>query len=286
MPKTNLCLIIGDPIQHSLSPFFHTLGYQACGLNDFVYFPVELKAEGLSSFMLSLKQIQNFRGMSITIPHKQTVMDFLDGVDDKAKRIGSVNTVLKAQNQLLGYNTDYQGVALPLQDFLATATPILPKASLKVALIGAGGASRSAGFAVVDEGMELWIFNRTLSKAKSLAEDISSKSACQVQAFGLDQISKIKDCHIIINSTAVGLNRPQDTPVDKKFLNSQQLVFDMVYKPLQTRLLREAREVGATTIDGLQMFVYQGLAQFELFTGQNFGYTFAQIYHKLKSQLN
>jgi shikimate dehydrogenase len=195
------------------------------------------------------------RGASITIPHKISVMKYLDQVDSLAADIGAVNTVVNQQGVLHGYNSDCAGAIKAL----AEKTAITGK---DVAVIGAGGGARAVGFGIKQEGGRLTIINRTREKGERLASDLD----CE---FNL--LSEVKQLpyRIIINATSSGMTPHDDSvPLNTDLLEGGSVVMDMVYNPLKTRFLAEAEKNGCTTVDGVSMFVHQGAVQFELWTGE------------------
>lgn len=256
--KTQMCIIVGDPVDHSLSPAMHNAAYEALHIADqFVFTAAHVKAAGLSTVVAAVRAM-GIRGLTCTIPHKVEVMKYIDEIDPIAEKIGAVNTVVNENGLLKGYNTDWIGTIKPLESMISLQHK-------KVAIIGAGGASRAMAYGVVTKGASLTIFNRTLEKAQQLAQEVGSK----VKAQSLDLIpEEIKTYDIIINATNMGMGEQSDeTPIPKEYIHSKQIVFDAVYKPYETKLLREAREQGAAVIHGTEMLLHQGTAQFELYTG-------------------
>jgi len=254
--KTKICMIIGDPVEHSLSPAMHNAGYAALGIDDkYVFVASNVEIENIKSAVQAVR-ILNIRGLTCTMPHKIEVMKYLDEIDPIAQKIGAVNTVLNKDGVLVGYNTDWLGAVAPLEKFVSLE-------GKKVGLIGAGGAARACAYGITSKRASLTIFNRDLKKAKNLAKDFGG------EASSIDEIEKIKDVDVVINATSLGMGDLQnETPVPSKYIGQNQIVFDLVYDPVETRLLREAKEQGAQTIGGLEMLLYQGTAQFELYTGQ------------------
>lgn len=253
--KTKICMVIGNPIQHSLSPKMHNAAFEALGIDkDFVFVASLVKSRDLSNFVKGARAM-NIRGISCTIPHKTEIIKYLDEVDEVAQKIGSVNTVVNNNGVLKGYNTDWLGVINPLKKM----TSLDKKA---VALIGAGGAARAIAYAVTQAGAKLTIYNRFLDQAEQLAKRFGG------QAFSSDNLGKVKDADIIFNATPIGMHPLKDkTPVPNKLIGKNQIVFDVVYNPFETKLLREAKNKKARIIHGAEMFIMQGAAQFELYTG-------------------
>lgn len=249
-----ICMIIGDPVKHSHSPIIHNAGYKALGIdNEYEYLQENVKASELENFIERIRH-ENIVGVSCTIPHKESVLPYLDKVDKTAKIIGAVNTVVNKNKILEGYNTDWIGAIEPL-------AKICNLKGLRAAVIGAGGAGKAFVYGLTNAGCKVTIYNRTLGRAKPLAIQFG----CEFKA--LDDQAKIKEADIICNTTSVGLNS-DETPVDKSNLHKGQVVFDAVYSPLETRLLKDAKNAEAKIIPGTEMLLYQAFAQFQLFTGK------------------
>ena len=255
--KTKICMVIGDPVEHSLSPQIHNAGYRALGIDDdFVYVAASVKPEDLASFVSGAKAM-DIRGFSCKLPHKLGIMRYLDEIDEVAKTIGAVNTVVNDNGRFKGYNTDWVGIVAPLE----AVTALKGK---KVALLGAGGAARAAAYGVANKGVELTIYNRTLEKGKQLAEEFGGIART------LNDGAEIRSMDIIINATSVGLPlTDNETPLPQKFITDKHIVLDAVYDSRDTRLLREAKQQGALIIRGTEMLLHQGTAQFKLFTGRD-----------------
>lgn len=249
-------VVIGDPIEHSLSPLFHSAGYKALGIEkEYSFSASRVTPEELKDFFLCIRK-ENVRGISVTIPHKTSVISYLDVIDPVAKQIGAINTVVNDGKVLTGYNTDVYGVVAPLEKITSIA-------GKSVAILGAGGAARAAAFGLKSKGAQVAIFNRTKERAEILASELD------VLCDTLKQTEKIRACDILINSTSVGMT-PQvaTSPVPNSAFRKDQIVFDLVYRPLKTKFLQEAEKAGARTISGTQMFVHQGSMQFELYVSR------------------
>lgn len=260
---TKIYALIGDPVEHSVSPLMHNRCFKELKLNC-VYVAFRVRKEFLKEAMLGIKYL-GISGANITIPHKVEVMKYLDEIDEVAKAIGAVNTVVNKNGRLIGYNTDGIGAVRSLKEVVKDLR------GKKVTLIGAGGAARAISFCLLKEGACLRIVNRTYEKAVELAELLSQTCAVRPEVYKLDEneLGKaLEDSEILINSTSVGMYPLADkSPVPQKLLRSDLIVFDIVYNPLKTKLLREAEEVGATTIEGYNMLVYQAVESFKLWTG-------------------
>ncbi|MCP4373686.1 MAG: shikimate dehydrogenase [Deltaproteobacteria bacterium] len=249
--NTTLYAVLGDPIIHSLSPVMHNRAFSHVNYNG-VYFAFRVKEIGKA---ISGIKALGIKGASITIPHKVTVIKFLDQVDDMAVKIGAVNTIINRQGKITGYNFDSIGAVKAIKE----KTEIMNKS---VAILGAGGAARAVGYGIISEGGRPTILNRTRERGEKLAADLGS------DFYMLKDFKKVK-CDILINTTSLGMApNLNGMPVEKKHLNKGLIVMDIVYNPLKTRLLKVAQDMGCTIIDGLAMFVYQGACQFELWTGK------------------
>lgn len=253
--KTKICMVIGDPIEHSLSPQIHNAGYEKIGIDsDYVYIAAKVKIQDIADFIKGVKAMQ-IRGVSCTIPHKIEIIKYLDEVDKVAKKIGAVNTIVNDHGVLKGYNTDWLGAVLPIEKITSLKNK-------KVALIGAGGVARAIAYGLTQKGAKLTIYNRTLEKACELAKEFYG------EAHSLNDIGSIKNMDIIFNATSVGLHpKENETLIPKKLITNHHIVFDAIYIPYETRLLKEAKEQGATIIHGVEMFLQQAVAQFKLYTG-------------------
>jgi shikimate dehydrogenase len=243
--------VIGDPIAHSVSPVMHGRAFAYIGFNG-IYLAFQVKdLPGATAGIRAL----GLKGVSVTIPHKVAVMELIDEVDETARRIGAVNTVVNRDGQLWGCNTDCPGAVRALTE----KTSLRDK---RVVILGAGGAARAVGFGIRAEGGRVVIANRTPKRGEILARDLDSEFV------PLEDLRSL-DCDILINTTPVGMH-PQvdDTPLSKDLLHRDMVVMDAVFNPLQTRLLKDAQACGCTTVDGATMLVYQGAEQFELWTGE------------------
>jgi len=249
--ETRIFGVAGNPIAHSLSPLMHNAAFRREGVNA-VLLPLKVRA---LSDLLALTLELPLSGVAITMPLKREVLANLDHLDTLTGRIGACNTLrVTADGKLYGYNTDVEGVVRPLEKRLK-----LPGA--RVAVIGAGGAARAAVFGLIDRGAEVLVVNRTHESAISLAKEAGAS------AMKHDQLAKHR-VDVLINSTPCGMaGSAQSHPISENELNAD-LVFDMVYNPLETPLLKLAKSRGIPVISGLEMFVQQGARQFEIWTGR------------------
>jgi len=262
--KTRICGIIGDPIEHSMSPAMHNAAFRALGL-DYAYLPFRVRREELQNAVAGLRAL-NVVGLNVTIPHKVAVMSFLDKLDPLAERMGAVNTIVNDDGRLTGYNTDAPGFLQAMR-----SKNIEPEGK-NIVILGAGGASKGISFILAGAGASLAILNRTLSRAEELATQVSQICQRRVKAVALNEKNMARaldGADILVNTTSVGMvPGVEQTPVPAALLKPHLVVFDIVYNPLETRLLREAKAAGARTIDGLDMLVGQGALAFEKWTGQ------------------
>lgn len=263
--KTQLCGLIGNPVEHSLSPSIHNAAFQKLQLN-FVY--LAFRVEDLSGAIRGIRALGNVRGLSVTIPHKVAVIPYLDEVETTAKYIGSVNTIVVENGKLIGYNTDASG-----------ALRALTEAGIKlqgqrVLMLGSGGAARAIAFALTNGTLidRLTILGIDETERRALAEDLRTKTPLSVEEAPLNEAmlgDAIRDSQILLHCTPVGMSpHVEQTCVPARLLHPSLTVMDIVYNPVETRLLREARAAGCRIICGIEMFLNQAVAQFELWTKQ------------------
>ena len=263
---TKICGLIGDPVEHTMSPVMHNAAFEKAGL-DYLYVPFRVQEAELSQAIAGMRAL-NMKGLNVTIPHKVAVLQFMDKLDPLAEKIGAVNTIVNDDGVLTGYNTDGAGL---LQALLERG---VEPAGKNIVILGAGGASRAISFTLADRGGHLVILNRLLELdwAKELADRISQIFTREVAALELNRenlAGVLGKADILVNATSVGMSPNTDqTLVDSDLLGRGLIVFDIVYNPIKTRLLREAEAAGAETISGLDMLVWQGALAFEKWTGQ------------------
>ena len=243
--------VAGDPVAHSLSPAIMNAAFRRENVNA-VY--LALHAKTLKDLLNCVREIP-IHGLSVTMPYKEAIIPYLDNTDSHTTKIGACNTVVRAQDgKLYGFNTDTSGVVRPLERRLSTLQ------DAKILVLGAGGAARAAVFGLKERGAEVYILNRNLAAAKKLAHRAHARTLkrADLKKFAFD---------VIINATPVGMGNTRETPLQEKEINARY-VFDMIYDPLETRLLKLAKERGAQIIPGLEMFVHQAARQFEIWTGK------------------
>ncbi|ANB60831.1 shikimate dehydrogenase [Anoxybacteroides amylolyticum] len=253
--------VIGCPIHHSLSPLMHNDAFQTLGI-DAHYHAFYVEKEALPAAIEGIKAL-GIAGINVTIPHKTAVIALLDSVDETAKRIGAVNTIVRENDRLIGYNTDGPGFVRALIE--ETNTMIQGK---RILLIGAGGAARGIYFSLATaQAEQIDICNRTKEKAEQLIEE--SDILVSGRAYSLIEAEeRLSQYDIIINTTSVGLSPNVDAmPLSLDHLNERTIVSDIIYNPLETKWLKEARKKGAIVQNGVGMFVYQGALAFEKWTG-------------------
>ena len=248
---SELYAVFGNPVAHSMGPLMHNTWFNACRVNAvYLGFCIDDICQGMAA-MRALK----IKGASITIPFKEKILDCLDGVDPIAADIGAVNTVVNQNGELWGYNTDCAGAVDPLKQISSLA-------GKTVYILGAGGAAKAVAFGIAREQGRVMIVNRNEKKGRALADYVKGTFISWHEFTG-------DGADIIINTTPLGMvPEIYSSPVDKSVLHADTVVMDIVYNPLDTRLLCDARTVGCRTIDGLSMFIHQGAHQFRLFTGQ------------------
>lgn len=253
--KTKVYGIIGNPVSHSLSPLMHNQAFAACD-EDRVYVP--LLTDDLQAALHGMREM-HIEGASVTIPYKEQVLGLLDDVDPVAEKIGAVNTVVVRREgqsaSLFGTNTDWLGSNKALLNHIE-----LPGS--RAVILGAGGAARAIGFGLIEAGAGVEIKSRSESKGRRLADQLECLWS------PLDEKPE-HAAEILINATSVGMEPDNEvSPLDQSLLDEYRVIMDIVYAPLQTRLLRDGAARGCACVNGLEMLLYQGVAQFELWTGR------------------
>ncbi|MDP7638231.1 MAG: shikimate dehydrogenase [Candidatus Hydrogenedentes bacterium] len=262
---TRLCAVIGHPVGHSLSPAIHNAAYEALDLN-FAY--LAFRVEDVGAFLAGMKSVATFRGASVTLPHKLAVIEHLDFIDPMAEKVGSVNTITHEDGRLIGSTTDGPGT---LRAFEEAGVNLAGK---RVLFLGAGGAVRAVAFAVAEVGSpgRITLLGRNPERVAPLADDLRAKTSVPVAqgSLAVDVEEGLEEHDIIIQGTPVGMapGCEGETCVPADALRPDHVVFDMVYKPLKTRLVQDAEEAGCAVISGLEMLIQQGALQFERWTGQ------------------
>lgn len=265
---TRLLGLLGHPIRHSYSPFIYNIAAQLLNL-DLLYLPFDIPPSDLKSAVRGMVTL-GFKGWNVTIPHKETIKKHLSNLSEEAALVGAVNTVVNDVGNLVGYNTDVHGiheVLLPFKDEVG---------GLEVTVLGAGGAGRAAVYSLIKyfRPAKIHIINRTEQRADSLKDYFYNKMRySEIKTYILfppEVHEVISNSKLVVNTTSVGMFPEVDSQLfyDPKVFNRGQIVFDMVYNPIETGLLKMAKGEGAVTINGLRMLVSQAAKSFELWTGQ------------------
>jgi shikimate dehydrogenase len=261
---TKLCCLIGNPVEHSMSPAIHNSAFENKGL-DYAY--VAFKVEDAAAAVTGIRGF-GIRGASVTIPHKLAVMPHLDEIDEIAGHIGAVNTIINEGGRLVGYNTDGLGA------YMAIVNSGFDPTGCRVAAIGSGGAARAVLFTLLTKGQpaRLDLFGVVPEELKKLGKELAALGIGKIHtASPADKEFEeaVKQTDLLINCSPIGMSPEIDnSPVSAHLLNDKMTVFDVVYNPLKTKLLQEAESAGARIISGVEMFVNQAVAQFEMFTGE------------------
>ncbi len=258
--------IIGYPLSHTLSPSMHNFIYQKLGI-DVEYKKWEISPNNLKSHIEKINN-ENFIGANITVPYKEKIVSLLDEIRNEAKFTGAVNTIVKNNNKLIGYNTDVYGIEQTLD--IKLKNDVINNA----VIFGAGGAAKAAFFVLLQRGLNnLTIVNRTKSNALKMISKFNNVNYDQT-IITLNEKSQIKSAclsaDLIINTTILGMKGSgyEDiSPIDSTFIDSNSVIFDMVYNPTKTQLIKIALERNANIIEGLNMLVYQAIKSIELWTG-------------------
>ena len=262
--NTQVCAIIGNPVAHSLSPAIHNAAFSELNL-DFVY--VAFRVENVKHTLLGMRAMDNFRGMSVTIPHKIEAMKYLDEIPDIDRHIGSINTIIREGDRLVGLGTDGPGALKALVD---AGVEIIGK---NVLMLGSGGAARAIAFTIaLDAGpAQIALLDMDKVMLQQLTSDLKAGTDVPIKSHKLTPKSltaTTEKADIIINCTPIGMHPREDaTLIPAELLRPDQVVFDIVYNPLETKFCAEAKARGLKVIPGVDMFINQAVLQFERFTG-------------------
>jgi len=249
--------VAADPVGHSMSPAVHNAAFDECGI-DAVYLPLKVARPGP---FLEAYEGFGLRGLSVTIPHKERMMELMDDVEDLSRCLGAINTVCIGADGRVGYNTDLRAAVEAIEELVRRAG-MDPLEERAVMIVGAGGAGRAIAYGLAESVEQLIIANRTVSRAERLAGELG------VSWCGLDEITEHRP-DVIVNATSVGMHpHVEQSPVPAEMLRPDMAVFDSVYNPLRTRLLKDAEAAGAVGASGINWFVGQAAAQFRLWTGR------------------
>jgi shikimate dehydrogenase len=253
--------VMGDPISHSMSPIMHNSAFNQLGISA-KYMAFHVTPDRLPSAVDGIRGL-GISGINVTIPHKVSIMNHLDEIDPLALKIGAVNTVVNENGKLKGYNTDGVGFVHGLKELLREVNI----SSQSILLIGAGGAAKAIYFSLLADGVHnIDIANRTVTNAQNL---INSQSASYSKALSLENAEQaLANYDIVINTTSIGMYPIVDeVPIELGKLKNGAVISDIIYNPLETKWLKQARELGAVTQNGVDMFIYQGALSFEKWTG-------------------
>ena len=261
--KTRVFGVIGDPIEHSLSPTIQNAAFGHLGL-DFVFLAFHVKAADLENAMRGMRGL-GIHGLNVTMPHKSAVIGCLDEVDFSVRFLDSANTILNRDGKLSGFSTDGVGA---LKALLENGIDLSGK---KVLLLGAGGAAKAIAFTLVPEVGELAILNRSTEKAEALAETLGHMFNRNVVGGALSPETikmNLRDSDVLVNATSAGMKpNLSQSLVAPEWLKSDLVVMDIVYNPIETKLAKDAKAAGAKVVSGVEMLIYQGAASFEIWTG-------------------
>ncbi|NOY13927.1 MAG: shikimate dehydrogenase [Deltaproteobacteria bacterium] len=262
-PRTQLCALIGNPVGHSMSPAIHNAAFAATG-QDFVY--VACQVEDVAAALAGMRALGNFRGMSVTIPHKIEVMKHVDEIAEVDRAIGSINTIVSDNGKLIGLGTDGPGALKALLDADISLD------DKTVLMIGCGGAARAIAFTLAQqtELAELLMLDIDEPLLQGLAADLRRGTDRNISAQVMSTATlaaAMARSDVIIHCTPVGMHPKEDATLIPAEFRPGQVVFDVVYNPLETRLLKEAKARGCRTVSGVEMFINQAVLQFEQFTG-------------------
>lgn len=266
--NTKLLGLIGHPIKHSFSPYIHNITSELLK-TDYIYLPFDVTPDNLNNALKGMVAL-DIRGFNVTIPHKENILQYLNNISEEASIVGAVNTVYNDHGILNGYNTDINGITETLIPFKEDINGKI------VTIVGAGGGARAAIYSLLRNFKieKINLINRTKQRAETLKNYFETKMKFNCfDTFELippDNVEIFNSSKLIINATSVGMTPDSDdsiTPLKESF-NKEQIVFDMVYNPAKTELLKLAKKTGATTLDGLKMLVYQAARSFEIWTGE------------------
>jgi shikimate dehydrogenase len=258
--------VIGDPVAHSFSPDMHNAAIATLGV-DYCYVAFHVLPDRVGEAMRGLRGL-NIRGLNVTIPHKLAVMEHMDRISEEALAVGAVNTISYEDGELIGYNTDVYGVLTALREIAGIET--FPSHCV---VLGAGGASRAVTYALGSQGgvQQVTILNRTVERAEALARDMEKITGKKIDVGAMDaeaQCRSFADAGLVVNTTSLGMYPVVDASplADVKAVHPDLVLYDTVFNPLETQLMREFRSVGAPAFGGLDMLVFQGARSFAIWT--------------------
>jgi shikimate dehydrogenase len=252
--RTKITGLFGYPVEHTLSPAMHNAAFAHLGM-DCRYLPFVVHPDLLGAAVSSITAL-DLVGVNVTVPHKESVIPFLDEVDEEAAFIGAVNTIVRRERKLHGFNTDGRGFMRSLSENNVAAE------GTKILVVGAGGASRAISYYLSEKARALFLYDVATQKRDAL---VSALSRIRTNVSALGRLENLESFEIIVNATPLGLKRDDPVPLDTSGLSLHQVVCDLIYR--KTRLLQEASQRGCRTLDGLGMLLWQGVLAFELWTG-------------------
>jgi len=262
--KTKVLCVIGHPIEHSMSPTMHNAAIRDLAL-DYVYVAYDIHPNNLEKAVQGFKAL-NITGINVTIPHKESVMKYLDEIDPVAQKIGAINTIKNENDRLKARNTDAAGGKKALQDAGCKTQ------RKNVLFLGSGGVSRALCYVLAEEVNQIVLTDIIEERAVALAKEIKGTTGANIEGFQSNEHvlkQRINEIDILINATPIGMYpKVSNTPISKALLHSDLFVFDVVYNPLETQLMKDAAKIGCKTLGGLDMLINQGAMAFEWWTGK------------------
>ncbi len=254
--RTRTCGLLGCPVEHTLSPVIHTALSEITGIN-LAYLPFRVEKEALGDAVQGAHAL-NILGLNVTVPHKERVLPFLDGIDPLAERIGAVNTLVRTERGYRGYNTDMPGL------YRAMVSDGVQVDRESVIILGAGGVARAVAFMLADRAEKIVLLNRTVEKAAAIAQEVNRETT---SAMPISDYGKLAGGgYIAIQATNVGMYPDMDSVVisDKAFYEKVKIGYDLIFNPADTLFMRKVREAGGLSYNGLKMLLYQGIIAYEL----------------------
>ncbi len=262
--NTHTLCLIGHPVSHSFSPIMHNAQIKELGL-DYVYTAYDVHPDNLEKAVIGFKAL-NIKGINVTIPHKENIMQYLDEIDPIAKKIGSINTIKNEDGFLIARNTDVAGAKKALLD-VGCSVP-----GKKILVLGAGGVARALCFILAEEAEQIILTDLVEDRVMNLAKEVRKKMDVDIKGKISNNLmikEEIENTDILINATPIGMHPKIDkSPISKEFLHKNLFVFDVVYNPLKTKLMKDASEIGCKILGGLDMLINQGALGFEWWTNK------------------
>lgn len=261
--KTKIYGLLGYPVKHSFSPLIHNPAFEAKGI-DACYLCFETKPENIKEAIEGIRAL-NIQGVNLTIPHKETCLSYLDEIEKTAKLIGAVNTIVHRENKLIGYNTDGEGFIKALKEDLN-----FDLKDKTIFLFGAGGAGKAVGISLAKHGVkQIFIVDKNKKKARALAENIEENfSRTAIELTHSHNQKAIKNADLLVNATPIGMNPSDNLIINPVYFPKQLAIFDLIYNPAETKLLKAARKKGLKANNGLGMLIQQAALSFELWTDE------------------